>query len=114
MGFKKIAKVTGKSVGTILLTATGAVSAILETSAQAVGNDKGASTFGSAKRASFKSIKKMWSNKKKANDFTNHIDSVAELETLRNARDGYLNMANASKTMAEKARQNGNEEKERK
>ena len=105
-------KTVGKTIGTTILTATGVTSTILKTCADQVGFELGSEILGSAKKASFNGIKKMWSNKQ-ADKFTEKTESLSRLETLRNARDGYLNKANAAKQISEMAEQNGNEIKQR-
>lgn len=105
-------KTVGKTIGTTILTATGVTSTVLKTCSDHVGFELGSEIFGSAKDASFNGIKKMWSSKK-ADNFAEKTESLSRLEALRNARDGYLNKANAAKQIAEMAEQNGNERKQR-
>ena len=107
-----VVKILGKAIGTTALTVTGITATVVKTCADSVGNEFWSTFSNSAKNASFNGIKKMWSNKK-VDKFTQNVNSITEKETLRNARDGYLNKAKAAKKFAEAAKQKGNETKQK-
>ncbi len=107
---KKTAKVIGKTVGTTALVVTGVSSTVLKSVSDTAGFELGSTVFGSAKKASFKGIKKMWS-KKKVDEAVNKGESTIETETVRKIMEGYLNKAKAARKAAELYKQKGDESK---
>ena len=57
-----ILKFTAKAAGTVVLTATGVVSSVIERAAEAQGNSSASEIFGDMKSASFNKISELWSD----------------------------------------------------
>lgn len=100
--FKSVLKFTAKATGTVILTAAGIASSVVEKAAEQSGNYGASEVFGSAKRASLNKIKGMWSD-----------EDIEELESenLEQKKRVKLEVASNCRKMAEAASKAGNFEK---
>lgn len=96
--FGSILKFTAKAAGTVVLTATGVVSGVIERAAEASGNSAASEIFGDARNASFNKISNIWSDEPV---------EVKESDTLESKVRSKQSAASHLNKMAEAARKAG-------